>query len=153
VAIYEEPCPFEDYESTRQVTAALKRIVVAGGEQDHSWYRFRDIVKGRVLDMVQPDLSYNGGFVRATRVARLAAQARLPISPHCPNASTMAYTLHFAAFTPNLGPFQEYHVNLARTRPWYAQDLKLKEGHLTIPEGAGFGFTLDPARLAKAVVV
>ena len=101
VAIYEEPCPFEDYAATKRVTQALRRIMVAGGEQDSSFYRFRDIVDGRVLDMVQPDLSYNGGFVRTVRVARLAERAKMPISPHCPNASTLMYTLHFAAFTPN----------------------------------------------------
>ena len=69
MAIFEEPCPFEDDEATRRVTAALRRIKVAGGEQDSSWYRFRDIVGKRVLDRVQPDLSYNGGSIRTTRVA------------------------------------------------------------------------------------
>jgi L-alanine-DL-glutamate epimerase-like enolase superfamily enzyme len=151
VSIYEEPCPFEDYASTRQVTAALERITVAGGEQDHSYYRFRDIVKDRVLDMIQPDLAYNGGFVRTTRVARLAARAGLPISPHCPQPSTMLYTLHLAAYTPNLGPFQEIHVSAARAAPWFAPGLRLAKGALRIPAEPGLGITIPPDVLAAAV--
>lgn len=153
VSIFEEPCPFEDYESTRQVTRALKRVMVAGGEQDHSYFRFEDIVKKRVLDMVQPDLSYNGGFVRSTRVARLAARARMPISPHCPQASTLIYTLHFAALTPNLGPFQEYHVALVGKPPWYAPSLQPQAGELEVPSRPGFGWQIDEGDLRKAEAV
>lgn len=153
VSIYEEPCPFEDLESTGQVTRALKRIVVAGGEQDHSWYRFRDIVKHRLLDMVQPDVSYNGGLVRTARVARLAARARMPISPHCPQPSTLLYTLHLASFTPNLGAFQELHLRLVGNPPWYAPDMKVKDGALAIPTRPGLGLQLERKRLERFVKV
>lgn len=151
VAIYEEPCPFEDYEATRLVTRALKRITVAGGEQDTSWYRFREIVRNRVLDLVQPDLSYNGGFVRTTRVARLAAAAGLPISPHCPQASTMLYTLHLAGYTPNMGAFQEFHLRLVGRTQWFAPDLQIADGTLAVPTAPGLGLTIEPAVASKAV--
>ncbi len=153
VAIYEEPCPFEDYASTQKVTRALKKVMVAGGEQDHSWYRFQEVVKNRVLDMVQPDLSYNGGFVRTVRVARLAARAKLPISPHCPQFSTMLYTLHLASFTPNMGAFQEFHVRRVGQAPWYAPDLQLHNGALKIPSAPGLGLAIDESSLKKAVLV
>ncbi|MCG5054710.1 MAG: mandelate racemase/muconate lactonizing enzyme family protein [Myxococcales bacterium] len=151
VAIYEEPCPFEDYAATKQVTRKLRKITVAGGEQDHSYYRFTDIVRERVLDMLQPDLSYNGGLLRTQRVAQLAREAKLPVSPHCPQASTLMYTLHFAAFTPNLGPFQEFHLSLVERAPWYAPELRVTQGHLDIPTAPGFGWQLPPERLARAI--
>ncbi len=153
VAIYEEPCPFEDYAATRRVTEALGKIKVAGGEQDTSLYRYQEIIRDRVLDMVQPDLSYNGGFVRTTRVARLAAAAKMDISPHCPQASTMLYTLHFGAFTPNLGAFQEFHVQHIGKPLWFAPDLRPDKGELTVPTGPGLGLELEPSVLKAATPV
>ena len=40
VAIFEEPCNFEDEEGIRRVNKALTKLVLAGGEQDTSLYRF-----------------------------------------------------------------------------------------------------------------
>ncbi|MDX2023009.1 MAG: mandelate racemase/muconate lactonizing enzyme family protein [Deltaproteobacteria bacterium] len=152
VAIFEEPCPFEDYAATRLVTKALKRLQVAGGEQDTSWYRFNEIVKSRVVDVVQPDVSYNGGLLRTARVAKLAASAGLRMGPHCPQASTMLYTTHLAASVANMTPYQEFHVSLVDRPPWFAPGLRLQAGNLSVCTQPGLGLQMDPDRVARATL-
>ena len=78
---YEEPCPFDDLWSTKEVADALT-IPVAGGEQEFSLRRWQWAIAKRGLDIVQPDLHYGGGLIRATKVARMAAAAGMPVVPH-----------------------------------------------------------------------
>ena len=58
---FEEPCPFDDFESTKKVTDALT-IPIALGEQEFSHARFRAVINDGVADIVQPDLFYYGGL-------------------------------------------------------------------------------------------
>jgi L-alanine-DL-glutamate epimerase-like enolase superfamily enzyme len=151
VAFFEEPCPFEEYEETKRVADALT-MPVAGGEQDTSLPRFRWMVRQRGLDIVQPDVSYNGGFLRTRRVARLAASARLPIVPHSPQTGPQpVYTLQLASCTPNFGPFQEYNAAPHPRESWFSPALEVKGGVLRVPDGPGLGVTIDPDVLRKAV--
>ncbi|MBL9081892.1 MAG: mandelate racemase/muconate lactonizing enzyme family protein, partial [Planctomycetales bacterium] len=105
---YEEPCEFDDLWSTKQVADALT-IPVAGGEQEFSLHRWRWMIAERGVDIVQPDLHYGGGFIRATQVARMAAAAGMTVVPHM-SGGGLGYleVVHFASFTPNIGPYMEF---------------------------------------------
>jgi len=153
VFFLEEPCPFEELEETKRVADALT-MPVAGGEQDTSLPRFKWMVKNRVVDVVQPDINYNGGFIRAMRVARVAAAAGLPITPHGPQAGlATAYLLHFASATPNMGKFQEYNAAPRKQESWLSSSFAVKNGVIAVPTGPGLGVTIDPAALERAEVV
>lgn len=150
VAFFEEPCPFEEYEETKRVADALT-MPVAGGEQDTSLARFRWMVGNRGVDIVQPDLNYNGGFVRTIRVARLAAARTMEITPHAPQAGpNPAYMLHFASCTPNLGAFQEFNGAPQKPESWFGPRFEVRRGVLQAPTGHGLGITVEPKILNKA---
>jgi L-alanine-DL-glutamate epimerase-like enolase superfamily enzyme len=151
INMFEEPCPFDYLEETRQVADALD-IPVAGGEQETSQHRFRWMVHNDAVQVVQPDLHYYGGFIRATRVARLAAKAGLSIVPHMSGEGVGCVdVLQFASFTPNMGPFQEYKGSLDRIGSWYDPPLRLKDGAINIPTRPGLGIVADVLRNAKPV--
>ena len=78
---YEEPVEFDDLWGTKEVADALD-IPVALGEQEFSEHRFRWCIANRAADIMQPDLHYYGGFIRSTRVARMAAAAGMTVVPH-----------------------------------------------------------------------
>jgi len=150
-AMFEEPCPFDHLEETKQVADALE-IPVAGGEQETSMHRFRWMIHHDAVQIVQPDLHYNGGFIRAARIARMAARAGMTIVPHM-SGEGVGYVdvLQFASFTPNMGPFQEYKGSLEQTGPWYDPPLRLKDGAINVPTGPGLGIAVDLLRNAKPV--
>jgi L-alanine-DL-glutamate epimerase-like enolase superfamily enzyme len=137
---FEEPCPFDHLEETKQVADALT-IPVAGGEQESSERRFRWMIENRGVDIIQPDLHYYGGLIRSTRVARMAAVAGMPTTVHISGGFGFVYMLHFAAITPDIGRYQEYKRNVERYAPWFEGGIQIKGGRLTVPTGPGVGIS------------
>jgi L-alanine-DL-glutamate epimerase-like enolase superfamily enzyme len=151
---FEEPCPWEQLGDTKKVADALD-IKIAFGEQNSSLWQFQWMIENRVMDVVQPDLNYNGGFTRAARVARMARKANMWICPH--NTQTGAASvniLQFAASTPNIGPWMEYvHRSEAKPESWYKPNFAIRNGVIPLPTGPGMGLEFDPDFVRKATVV
>lgn len=149
-AFYEEPCEFDDLWGTKEVADALT-MPVAGGEQEFSLHRWRWVIEHRGVDIVQPDLHYGGGFVRATKVARMAAAAGLTVVPHM-SGGGLGYVdvVHFASFTPNAGPFMEFKGNAKLPVNCPTSSLKSEKGVVTVPTGPGFGVEVDAEFVKKA---
>ncbi len=154
VSFFEEPCPWEELGETKRVADALT-MPVAAGEQDASLWRFQWMIENRVMDIVQPDLNYNGGLIRAARVARMARRAKMNIVPH--NTQTGAASvniLQFASAIPNIGPFMEYPFRGPRKpASWYTPQFDIVNGVLQVPTGPGMGIEFDSAYMRKAVKV
>lgn len=55
------------------------------------------------------------------------------------NKLVAPYMLHFASFTPEIGLFQEYKLNIERYRDWFQPVLSAGNGSLRVPEGPGVG--------------
>ncbi len=135
---FEEPCPFDHLEDTKKVADVLT-IPVAGGEQEYSERRFRWMIHNRGVDIVQPDLQYYGGLIRSTRVARMAALAKMPTTVHISGGFGFVYMLHFASFTPDIGLYQEYKRGINKYMGWFDPPLRAHNGALTVPSGPGVG--------------
>lgn len=151
---FEEPCPWEELSETKRVADALE-MKIAFGEQDSSLWKFQYMIDNRVMDVVQPDLNYNGGFIRAAKVARMARKVNMWICPHDTQTSAATVNiLQFAATTPNIGPFMEY---VSRKQPkkesWYSPNFDIKNGVLPVPTGPGMGLQFDPDFVKSATVV
>ncbi len=150
INMFEEPCPFDHLEQTKCVADALS-IPISGGEQETSLRRFRWMVHNNAVQVVQPDLHYNGGFIRAIRVARMAAEAGMSVMPHMSGAGVgYVDVLHFASCTPNIGDFHEYKGGLPKTGSWYDPPLRLQNGAINVPIGPGLGITADADILRNA---
>jgi L-alanine-DL-glutamate epimerase-like enolase superfamily enzyme len=144
---FEEPCPFDHLEDTKVVADAL-RIPVAGGEQEYSDWRFRWMVGHRGVDIVQPDLHYYGGMIRSVRVARMAAEARMPTTVHISGGFGFVYMLHFASCVTDVGRYQEYKLGSEKYGAWMQAPITVKDGKMSVPTGPGVGI-VDVAGLLK----
>lgn len=154
VGFLEEPCPWEEISETKRVADALD-IPIAFGECDSSLWKFDHMIRTRALDIVQPDLNYNGGFIRTARVARMAAKAGIPITPH--NTQTGAAScniLQFASAIPNIGPYMEFPFRgKYADETWHEPQFQIHEGRIRVPEGPGLGVKIDQDYLKKAEVI
>jgi L-alanine-DL-glutamate epimerase-like enolase superfamily enzyme len=151
---FEEPCPFEELSETQAVAKALK-IPVAFGEQNYSLWQFDWMLRNGVMTIVQPDINYNGGLIRAKRVARIAERLGMAIVPHnTQTGATSVNILQFASCTKNAAPFMEYPWR-APQKPttWYQPDFKITDGNIRVPDSPGMGLEIDPDYLAKSSVV
>jgi L-alanine-DL-glutamate epimerase-like enolase superfamily enzyme len=155
VSHFEEPCPYWEYEQTKQVTDALY-IDVAGGEQDCSLVDWRRMIAGRVVDIVQPDVCYLGGLTRTLRVAKMAADAGLPCTPHSANLSMVTlFTMHLLRAIPNAGKYLEFSIEGADYYPWQ-EDLfvespyAIEDGYARVTDAPGWGVEVNPEWLARS---
>ena len=151
---YEEPCPYWELEQTKAVRDALD-LDVTGGEQDCSIPTWRRMIAMRAVDIIQPDVCYLGGITRTLRVAKMAAAAGLPCTPHSANLSLVTlFTMHLLGAIPNAGKYLELSIEGPDYYPWQEglfvrSPYAVVEGKVTIPSAPGWGVEIDPA-LARA---
>ncbi|MCU0383011.1 MAG: mandelate racemase/muconate lactonizing enzyme family protein [Cyclobacteriaceae bacterium] len=156
VDIYEEPCPWEDFEAVKKVNQSLKKIKLAGGEQDTSLYRFQWYCENNALDILQPDTFYNGGIVRCLQIDQLAKKYKKKIAPHSPKSDPLeAPFLHFAAVAETLYGYQEYPMTavLKNQSTWFSPNFSVKNGKLPISNAVGLGIEYDPIIFKNATVI
>jgi L-alanine-DL-glutamate epimerase-like enolase superfamily enzyme len=148
-ALFEEPVPFDDLWGTKQVADALA-IPIGLGEQESSLRRFQWQIENRVMDVVQPDLHYFGGYIRCTKVAKMAAAAGLPCTLHL-SESGFGYLnlLHFASYVADPGPFQEFKGETSIPFACETSTLTCKNGIVKCPSGPGFGITIPADYVRK----
>jgi len=151
---FEEPCPFEELSETQAVARALK-IPIAFGEQNYSLWQFHWMLQNHVMQIVQPDINYNGGLIRAKRVARIAEEMGRTIVPHnTQTGATSVNIIQFASCTRNATPFMEYPWRAPQKAPsWYKPDFRVVNGAIQVPTTPGMGLEIDPDFLAGARVV
>lgn len=143
VAMYEEPCHWEDFEMTKQVTDALN-LPVAGGEQDTSLPKWRWMAEHKAVDILQPDIMYNGGFMRTLKVAEIAKTHGMTIAPHYPRSGPeTAPLMQFVAAIDNFKGFMEYRADHSKTDFDYEPFIKPVNGVIPLPAGPGFGIQYD----------
>ena len=156
IEIFEEPCNFEDEDGMRKVTKALKKIKMAGGEQDSSVFRFERLARTNVYDILQPDLYYNGGILKTLQVAEIAKLHHKSVAPHTPKTDPLiAPFWHVAALITNLFGLQECVFNLEQKKEnWYSPEIKIINGKMKIPKTYGLGIDYDESifRCAEIIV-
>ena len=155
VSHYEEPCLYWEPEQTRQVTEALA-LDVTGGEQDCFMPVWKHMIDMRAVDVVQPDVCYMGGIVRTLRVARLAAEAGMPCTPHSANLSLVTlFTMHVLRAIPNAGKYLEFSIEGADYYPWQdglfvRSPYDVVDGKVVVTDAPGWGVEIAPEWLARS---
>ncbi len=147
---FEEPCPYWELEWTAQVSRSLD-VPVSGGEQDNDLAQWRRMINMHAVDIVQPDILYIGGVVRALRVAAMASEKQLPCIPHSANLALVTpFTLHVMGAIPNAGKYVEFSIE---ETPWvegyYDPVLRVEDGNVAIPSDPGWGVRIRPEWLEK----
>lgn len=152
---FEEPCPYWEFEQTREVSETLS-IPVSGGEQDWDMQHWKRMMAMRAVDIAQPDVLYLGGLVRSLQAAALANEAGLPATPHAANLSLVTlFTMHLLKALPNAGKYLEFSIEGEDYYPWqkdlFTRDpFVVEDGHVTIADEPGWGIEINPRWLEAA---
>ena len=132
------------------------KIDVTGGEQDCDLRVWKDMIDRGIVNIIQPDIMYMGGLTRSLKVAKMAADASIPCTPHAANLSLVTVcTMHFLKAIPNAGKYLEFSIEGEDYYPWQ-QNLFLddpfavKEGSVTITDMPGWGVIINPEWLENS---
>jgi L-alanine-DL-glutamate epimerase-like enolase superfamily enzyme len=152
---FEEPCPYWEFEQTKEVADALD-IDVTGGEQDCEFTAWKQMIDMRAVDIIQPDVMYLGGMTRTMEVARMGEKAGLACTPHSANLSLVTMcTMHLLGAIPNAGKYLEFSIEGDDYYPWQdglflGDPYRIEDGKATIPDAPGWGVQINPAWLEKS---
>jgi L-alanine-DL-glutamate epimerase-like enolase superfamily enzyme len=82
----------------------------------------------------------------------MAADAGKPCVPHSANLSMVTvFAMHLMGAIPNAGPYFEYGVeNNSWTDSLYDPPLDVRDGTVMIPDGPGWGVTVNSQWLQSA---
>ena len=105
---WEECLSPDDSQGFAQIKRAHPGVKFTTGEHEYSRYGFRELIQGRNIDIIQPDVMWCGGLTELLKIANMAAAYDIPVVPH----ASGAYSYHFAAaMSKTVVPFCEYLAN------------------------------------------
>jgi L-rhamnonate dehydratase len=139
----------EDYDGYAQLTAAVDTLI-ACGEQESTEWGFRTLIERGKVDVVQPDISRCGGLTVARKVVHMAELYNRLCVPHAWTSDLLtAASLHLCAFMQR-SVFVEFNVTRGPlSRALCRNPLRLKDGHVEVPQEPGLGVEVDEATLEK----
>ncbi len=147
---FEEPVMFDWREETKQVAEGLT-LPIALGEQEYGLHGFRWLIANDAVQIVQPDNYYFGGMIRSLQVARMAAAFGKSCTPHMTGGGLgFLYMMHFVSVLANAAPHHEFKGLASNVKfDCKTSPLKVVDGKIKVPTGAGLGVDIDPAFVSK----
>jgi len=154
---YEEPVAPEDYPGYRELRDKLS-MPIAGGENEHTLFGFRELFGQRCVDVAQPDLGSVGGISACRHVVALAHAHGVQVNPHVwGSAIAQAASLQMIAAVPVAHhsvfpqqPIFEYDRSSHPFRQHLVQHpLEQRDGWLEVPSRPGLGVEVDRAVLER----
>ena len=141
---FEQPVPESDPDTCRRVRDGCG-LRIAGGEQRMFRQGFREVVEGKTMDVVMPDVTVVGGLGELMKVADMAEAWGIPTSPHGPfgpfaiAAGVQAMAAHPGFLVLEFG-WGEVPWRSALTTP----PEQIDGGRIRLTDRPGLGFDLNP---------
>ena len=146
----EEPVYPDDVDGYELIRRS-QPIPLAAGESEFGIFGFRELLRRRAIDIVQPDIARIGGFTAAKRLGALVHAHNVKYAPHTGFSCGLAQlaSMHLAAAVPNLARLEEMFITNPLAEIFEEPLPKSKNGMLTLPTGPGMGLAIDRKRLEK----
>lgn len=103
----EEPCYSNDTRAMADLRRSTTIPISAGQMEGHRW-RLRELIEHQAVDIIQPNVCYNGGYTETQKVAHMAQAFNIPIAN---GGGWPLYNLHTMAGLMN-GWRVEFHLGM-----------------------------------------
>lgn len=101
IYLFEEPLRTDDYAGSAELARRLNTRI-AGYETECLLTNFTRLIEGHCVDLVQPDLSWAGGFTECRKIAAVAEAHIMEVAPHAFSSGILlAASLQFSAGLSN----------------------------------------------------
>ena len=147
---YEEPLAYTNIDGYCELRSR-SRIPIAGGESLCGLDQFHPLISGRGVNLIQPDIGFDGGLQETFRIVHHAEAYNLGTAIHtgASMGPSLAASWHLAAATHSVEWLE--HVLAARSiqRDLMLDDFSVRDGTVGLPTSPGLGVQLTPALLEK----
>ncbi len=141
------PDDIDGYELIRR----SQPIPVAAGESEFGLFGFRELLRRRALDVVQPEIARIGGFTAAMRLGALAQAHNVRVAPHTGFSCGVAQltSLHLSAAIANLSRLEWMWISNPLAQVFLEPLPEPKNGEIAMSDRPGLGLALDRKMLKK----
>ncbi|WP_447920280.1 mandelate racemase/muconate lactonizing enzyme family protein [Achromobacter aegrifaciens] len=142
---HEDPIRMDSLASLKRYAERSTAPVCASETLATRW-GFRDLLETNAAGVVMLDVSWCGGLSEARKIASMAEAWHLPVAPHdCTGPVVLTASTHLSLNAPNALVQESVR---AFYNGWYRDVVTalptVKDGHITVPPGAGLGMELVP---------
>jgi len=150
ITFLEEPVYPDDVDGYEMIRRS-QSIPLAAGESEFGIFGFRELLRRRAIDIVQPDIARIGGFTAAMRLGALVHAHNVRYAPHTGFSCGVAQlaSIHLAAAVPNLWKVEEMYIDNPIAELFTEPLPKAKSGIVDLPTRPGMGLALDKKKIAK----
>ena len=154
---YEEPVAPEDIAGYVEMRRKLS-MPIAGGENEHTLYGFRELLGAGAVDIAQPDIGSCGGISAVRHIIALAQSHGVQVNPHVwGSAVAQAASLQVIAALPVAHhslfaqePVLEYDRSAHPFRQQLVSEpIEQVDGWVQIPSKPGLGVEVDRSVLDR----
>jgi L-rhamnonate dehydratase len=144
IAFFEEPVTQNDVRVMAELRAQT-RIPLAAGQNEGLGWRFRDLLIGGAVDVIQPNVVITGGYTECARIAGMARCFNVPIAN---GGAWPFHNMHLHAGLAH-GGLVEYHLaSVLVCREIFDGLPEAEQGWLRLPVSPGLGFAPNRERVA-----
>ena len=151
---FEEPIVPEDIAGYAHLRRSVP-VMLAAGESDYTVAHAAQLLKDRLVGIIQPDVARAGGISETRDIAALAQAFNVAYAPHVgwSGAVCAAASLQLAAAMPAFTSFECMFIanplrDALTTEPVGAAK-DLVDGQLAVPRGPGLGIEIDWDAVAR----
>jgi L-alanine-DL-glutamate epimerase-like enolase superfamily enzyme len=150
ITFLEEPVYPDDIDGYELIRRS-QSIALAGGESEFGIFGFRELLRRRALDIVQPDVARVGGFTAGMRLGALVHAHNVRYAPHTGFSCGVAQlaSTHLAAAVPNLWKLERMFIENELAEIFTEPLPEAKKGVVDLPQRPGMGLTLNKKKIAK----
>ncbi len=137
----EEPLPSDNLSALAELRARSS-VDIAGGENDFSIFRFKEVLDAGAYDIVQPDATRCGGILQCRKIAAMAEAYGVEATPHIFGFGlVMAANLQVIAASYN-SPWMEYPL-FPEEFYMLEEPIRVEDGYAVVPKEPGLGVRLN----------
>ena len=154
---YEEPVVPENVNGYVELRSKL-HTPIAGGENEHTLFGFRNLFENGAVDIAQPDIGSCGGITAAKQIINLAHSFGIEVNPHVWGSSiAQAASIQVIASIPTThhsifarSPILEYDQSSHPfRRDLLNNPLNLKDGMINVSSEPGLGIDVNMDTIKK----
>ncbi|RDE07624.1 mandelate racemase/muconate lactonizing enzyme family protein [Pelagibacterium lacus] len=143
---FEEPLHQNDARALADLRRQTGVPIAAGQNEGHRW-RYRELIEHQAVDVLQPNVLYNGGFTESLKVAHMAQAFNLPVAN---GGGWPIFNMHLFAGVMNGGPVEFHHGMWVTGKRFFKDTPDPINGRVTIPDRPGLGFEPNYEQLKDA---
>lgn len=141
---FEEPFAPDDLESYSSLRARTAAVALAAGENEFGLQGFRELMRGPLVDIVQPDACRTGGITEMLRIASMAGAQGLRVAPHTwSDAVALTANAHVVASLDHGLTVEVDQTGNPAVDELLRGGLQIAEGHLDLGDRPGLGIEID----------